>query len=265
MDTFIIILKGLIVGSSMLVPGLSGSSMAIILGIYDKLISSVSSFMKHKRSSFLFLALFSIGAIIGILLFSKPILSLLEKYPMPMHYLFIGAAIGSIPLIFRQAKASNISIKTVFYIAVGILIVLLFSISVNNIKDIDLKAGFLSSLLLILVGFIIAIALVLPGISISYMLLLIGLYDETIRAITEFYFPFLVPIGIGFILGIILTTKTLEKLMDKYPEPTYLIILGFILGSVVEIFPGVPNLSNILICLLTLSLGFVITYTISRK
>ncbi|RVU53970.1 DUF368 domain-containing protein [Anaerosphaera multitolerans] len=249
----------------MLVPGLSGSSMAIILGIYDKLILAVSSFMKHKRESFIFLSLFSLGALMGIFLFSNSIVTLLDKYPQPMYYLFIGAAIGGLPLIFKQSKIEKLSPKVLFYILVGLGIIYFFSLSVNNIRDIALEPGFLTSLILIVAGVIVAIALVLPGISISYMLLLIGLYDETIKAITEFYFPFLIPLGIGFIAGIILTAKALEKLITKRPQPTYLIISGFILGSVIEIFPGLPIFGNLFICIITFSLGLITTLLMSLK
>lgn len=120
-------------------------------------------------------------------------------------------------------------------------------------------------LLLVVAGFIAAIALVLPGISVSYMLLLMGLYDETMRAASEFYLPFLIPLGFGLVVGILLTTKLLENLMQNYPQPTFLIILGFILGSILELYPGIPQNEEIFICALTLILGFGIIKYISSK
>ena len=85
------VLKGMIVGGTMLVPGCSGGSMAMILGVYNQLVTSVSSFFKHKRQSALFLALFALGGGVGMLLFAKPLLRLIERFPMPMLYLFLGA------------------------------------------------------------------------------------------------------------------------------------------------------------------------------
>mgnify|MGYP005776197081 FL=1 len=81
-------LKGMIIGGTMLVPGVSGGSMAMILGIYSRLVSSVSSFTKDKKGNFLFLVIFSLGGGTGMLLFARPLLSLIERYPMPMLYFF---------------------------------------------------------------------------------------------------------------------------------------------------------------------------------
>lgn len=257
--------KSLIVGSTMLVPGVSGGSMAMILGIYTKLISAVSSFMKNKTRNFLFLSVFMAGALIGIVSFAKPILHLIETYPMPMLYFFMGAVAGSVPLMLREAKLTNISWTTPIYITLGFLVVLFFEMSPISAVTTSDATNWYTYLLLIIAGFIAAIALVLPGISVSYMLLLLGLYDETMRAASEFYLPFLIPLGFGLISGILLTTKLLEKLMINYPQPTFLIILGFILGSILELYPGIPQNEEILICIVTLILGFTIIKYISAK
>lgn len=90
------VIKGICVGGTMLVPGCSGGSMAMILGIYDRLVSSVSSFMKHKKESLCFLALFCVGGGMGMVLFAKPLLSLMERFEMPMLYFFIGAVLSLI-------------------------------------------------------------------------------------------------------------------------------------------------------------------------
>ena len=249
----------------MLVPGVSGGSMAIIIGIYDKLIASVSSFMKHKRTSALFLGLFSLGGVLGMLLFAKPLSGLIERYPAPMLYFFIGAVAGGVPLIYKQANIRAFSWKVPVYIAAGILIVLLLSVFQPSQENTQLETGILSSLLLVLSGFIAAVALVLPGISVSYLLLLMGLYDETMQAIENFYLPFLIPLLIGLFLGIIITTKLLEQVMENHPQPTYLIILGFILASILNIFPGIPSMSELPICLLTLAAGFFAIRLLSLK
>ena len=116
-----------------------------------------------------------------------------------------------------------------------------------------------------LAGFVAAVALVLPGISVSYLLLMMGLYDTTMQAISQLQFSFLIPLGIGLILGVLLTTKVLEKAMTRYPQATYLIILGFVFGSIVEIFPGVPLWPEILLCIVTLAAGFFIIQLLARK
>ncbi len=256
--------KGICIGGTMLVPGVSGGSMAMILGIYDKLISSISSFMKHKRQSALFLGVFGIGGILGIFLFANPLLQLIERFPRPMLYFFIGAVVGGIPVITKQAKVEKITWKIILYVALGIATVVLLSFLPTGTVYSNMQAGVGSFLMLGVAGVIAAVALVLPGISVSYMLLMMGLYDETMRAITDLYLPFLLPLGIGLIVGIILTTKFLEYAMRRYPQCTFSIILGFLLGSVVEIFPGLPSGWEILICVGTLAAGFGAIRLLSR-
>ena len=106
--------------------------------------------------------------------------------------------------------------------------------------------------------------LVLPGISISYLLLLMGIYDEMMRAVSEFYLPFLLPLAAGLVLGILLITKGLEYAMTRHPHPTYFIILGFILGSIGELFPGIPSGGELVLCILTLAAGFFAVLLLSR-
>ena len=258
-------LKGMVVGGTMLVPGASGGSMAIILGVYDRLVSSVSSFMKHKRASFVFLTLFAVGGLLGMILFAKPLLTLIERYPMPMRYFFLGAVAGGIPLIFREGQVKRFSWRQPVYILIGIVVVVLIGlVPVGKVQS-EMEAGLLSFLLLAVAGFIAAVALVLPGISVSYLLLLMGLYDETMRAISTLYLPFLIPLGLGLVAGIVRTTKVLERAMNDHPQPTYLIMLGFMLASLAELFPGVPGWPEALLCLLTLAAGFGIIWGISRK
>lgn len=264
-NNFWTLIKGLIVGGTMLVPGVSGGSMAIILGIYDDLIYSVSSFMKHKSASFKFLLLFSAGGILGMFLLSRPILYLIEAFPMPTLYFFMGAVLGGVPLIFKKSELKKFSIRGLFYVVVGIAIVTAVAFIPIGGSDSSLDADLKGMLFLVLAGFIAAIALVLPGISVSYLLLVMGLYDETVTAISQVYMPFLIPLGLGLILGIILTTKILEKAMLQFPQPTYLMILGFVLGSLAEVFPGVPAGAEIILCAVTLSAGIGIILFISNK
>lgn len=257
------VIKGICVGGSMLIPGVSGGSMAMILGIYNELISSVSSFFKHKKKSITLLGTFAVGGLIGMLLFAKPLLYLTDKYTFPMMYFFIGAVLGSIPMIYKQAEIKKISIRSVIYILLGLLIILLISLIPKELFDVDLSNGIMDYLLLIIAGVVSAVALVLPGISVSYMLLVLGMYEETIRAIDEFYLPYLIPLGIGLLIGIMLTTKILEKAMNSYREGSYLIILGFVVGSVVQVFPGIPSGINIVISLFTLFIGYYLIRKLS--
>lgn len=257
--------KGMIVGGTMLVPGVSGGTMAMILDIYDRLVTSVSSFMKHKRESFLFLALFSAGALAGMLLFANPLLSLIEAYPMPMLYFFLGAVAGGIPVILRQAQIKKFSWKVIFYTVVGLLAILLFTRLPIGTFQMDVNNAAVNVLFLIAVGFVAAVGLVLPGISVSYLLLLMGQYDVTMKAVSDFNLLILIPLTMGVLMGIVLTTKALEGAMKRYPQTTYLIIFGFVAGSIVEVFPGIPQGPTLLLCLCLMAAGFSLIRLLSRQ
>lgn len=258
------VIKGMCVGGSMLIPGVSGGSMAMILGIYNELISAVSSFFKNKRNNIALLGTFGVGGIVGILLFAKPLLYLTDTYTFPMMYFFMGAVLGSIPMIYKQAEIKKISIRSVLYILVGFIIISLISFIPKELFDVDLSTGIMDYLLLVIAGVVSAVALVLPGISTSYMLLVLGMYEETMKAIDEFYLPYLIPLGIGLFIGIVFTTKILEKAMTSYSEAAYLIILGFVVGSVIQVFPGIPSGINIIISLFTLFIGYFLIRKLSN-
>lgn len=250
--------KGVIVGGSMLVPGVSGGTMAMLLGIYDSLITSVSSFFQQPKKSLKVLIPFVIGALLGMVIFAKPILALIEKYPMPTLYFFLGAVAGGIPFILKKADVSKLSFSTVFSLLFGIALVVSIARLPENLFTVSLNVGMSEILLLMAAGIFVAVALILPGISVSYMLLVMGMYQNTMDSISKLYLPYLIPLGVGGILGILLTTKILEKAMNKYPRPTYLIILGFMIGSVAEIFPGFPTGLEWLWCIPCAVIGFII-------
>ncbi len=263
-NSFVYAVKGMIVGASMLIPGVSGGSMAIILGIYDKLISSISSFFKHKKESIMILGSFGIGAIIGLVLFASPLEYLTKTYNMIMMYFFIGAVAGGLPLMYKKANINKIDITSLLYIIFGAAITLLLNFIPEGLFVFNTKLGLAEILLLLAAGLIIAVALILPGISTSYMLLILGMYDETMRAIKELYFPYLIPIALGALIGIALTTRTLEKALESKGKATYLIIIGFILGSVIQVFPGIPEGLELIICPITFAAGYFIIRKISQ-
>lgn len=250
------LLKGVLVGGTMLVPGVSGGSMAMILGVYDKLVSAVGSFGKHRKENFLFLALFSAGGILGMLLLARPLLQVIRRFPMPAQYFFLGAVAGGVPLIFRQAQIRRLAWRELFFTVAGFLAVLLFAALPSGSFQTELGSGFRESLYLLLTGVLAAAALVLPGISVSYLLLLLGLYDRTMRAVSGLELSFLLPLGIGLLLGILLTARLLEQAMTKHPQPAYLVILGFVLGSMAEVFPGLPAGKELFWCAGMLAAGF---------
>ncbi|WP_157152732.1 DUF368 domain-containing protein [Brachyspira murdochii] len=245
------VIKGVIIGASMLVPGFSGGTMAMILGIYDKLISSLSGILTFSKNenyfiknkfNFLFLIFFCVGSLLGMVIISKPLSNLIEKYYTVSSFFFMGAALGGFNTVYNKTKEYKFNFVSIIYILLGAAIVYLISI---------IPEGFFSSssdrsevfmyFILIIAGLIVAIAMILPGISVSYMFLLLGIYQETIDAVHNLYFPYLIPLAVGSVLGVVLTTKILEYWMEHYVKASYLIISGFVLGSIIQVFPGLPK------------------------
>jgi putative membrane protein len=259
------IIKGIVIGIAMLVPGVSGGTMAIILGLYNEMICAVSSFFSNVKKNISFLGFLAIGGLIGVFGFSKLIEYSLNNFKVPVLYLFLGIILGGIPILYKQASAGNKTKKDWFYFISGFIIVVIMAYYNGTIVNLASSTGILNFMFLILAGIIIAVALILPGISTSFMLLVLGLYDITLKAINEFRFNYLIPIIIGVGIGVIATTKLLEKFLTNNPRQTYMLILGFVAGSIIEVFPGIPMGFDLVVSTITLVIGFVCIRYISQK
>lgn len=259
-----------------MIPGVSGGSMAMVLGIYDELIASVSSFFKNIKKSLLFLGIFCAGAIIGMFLFAKQLGKLLDQYPMILMYFFMGAVAGSIPMMLRKAKVLGKNragdsgglvpiLKQIVFFVLGVVPVILLSFLPEDLLSFE-TMDFKFYVVMIIAGVVAAIALVLPGISISHMLVMLGLYDHIIGLLDNgisLQWLSMIPFGVGLLAGVFLCTKVLESAMNNHPTPTYLIILGFLIGSIFEVFPGLPTGLDLLICLPLFAVGFFIIFFLS--
>jgi len=256
------VIKGSIIGLATLVPGVSGGTMAIVLGIYDELIHALGRPQHWKRSAgFLFQV--GAGALAGALLFSRLIALALKHFGFPTRFFFIGLICGGLPVLYRRTK-SSISRKSDFlYLLAGLLLVMSMAVKPGALIHITGTGGIASFLLLILAGCFIAIALILPGISASFMLLALGLYEVTLNAVHAVNLAFLLPVVLGCILGVLTTTRVLEGILQKYPRKSYLVIVGFLLGSILQVFPGIPPGFSLLYCLAALILGYLIIQRLS--
>ncbi|WP_242964921.1 DUF368 domain-containing protein [Scatolibacter rhodanostii] len=259
-------LKAFIVGGTMLVPGVSGGSMAMILGVYDDLISSVSSFFKNKKRNALFLGLFVVFALLGIVLCASPLESLTDKFPKMILFFFIGAIAGGAPMMVRKAKIQKLDWRVLVYPLIGCLGVFLISLIPEGLFN-TTGTGFFHSLMLLVAGLIVAIALILPGISTSHMLLTLGLYESILKTIKSHDIGAILslwPLILGLLIGIAACTRLLENLLNDHPTITYLIVFGFLIGSVVDVFPGLPIGWEIPICLVLFAAGFAAIFFMTK-
>lgn len=261
---WITILKGMWVGGTMTVPGVSGGSMAMILGVYDRLIASVSGFFKEPVKSIVFLGQFVAGAGVGMVLFSRLITWLLTtRADIPLRFFFLGAVAGGVPMIYREAGIRRFHLGAVAYPVIGILSVVILALLPSGLFAPG--EGIVSVLMQLIGGVIIAIGLVLPGISVSQMLYMLGIYESIMADISSLNVLPLIPLGIGVLGGTFLTAKVLESLMERHPQPTYLIILGFMFGSLPELFPGIPGGADLIFSAAAAVLGFLALYWMSGR
>ena len=224
--------------------------MAMVLGIYDRLISSVSRVFKEPKQSIPFLLWFALGGAGGILLFSRGISLLLSSR-------------WGIPLIFKEAGIKRFGSGDAVFVGIGILSALLiglipeglFTPGAGGVSDILIQA---------LGGVIIAVALVLPGISASQMLYMLGIYESTLKAVGNMDIAALVPLAAGGLLGTFFSAKVLEGLLEKHTRPTFLLILGFMFASLPELFPGIPAGAEAVYSLVAVGAGFMLIYGIGR-
>lgn len=246
----------------MLIPGLSGGTTAIILNIYDQLLKAVGDLFSNLKKNLLFLFQVALGGIVGMLLFSKLILALVERYTEPMMFLFIGVVLGSLPPLFRKAELKKGHRLSVLWIIPGAMLSLsLRFLPQNFLTDIQGTDGFL---LCILCGAVIAVALILPGISTSHVLLLLGMYEHVWQAVSDLDFLFLMPVLFGCVLGTLTLTRLLSFLLERFCSAAYCLIIGFVIGSIEEMLPHIPSQPLIWICLLSFVVGLAGVYFLGR-
>ena len=235
--------KGFIIGSSMTVPGVSGGTMAILLGIYDRLIASISHFTKDLKGNILYLLKFGIGSVLGIgslaLLFDK-VLFHYDVTAFPVSFLFLGVVLGGVPALYKKARPETYTVGTVIKMAVLMLLGFGLVLGIGFLPEglLTPTTDFSVSNLLVwfVTGLIVAVALILPGISTSHMLLVLGMLETTYAAISDLNIGFLLILAVSTLVGIFLITRPLEWLMNRFTVPTYCVIIGFVVGSLGAIF-----------------------------
>lgn len=241
------ILKGFAVGASMTVPGVSGGSMAMIVGIYDRLIAAVSRIFSEPKRNILFLLKFCAGAAAGVILLAGAISWALDTPAgLPLRFAFLGAVAGGIPLIFRKAGLKKIGIKNIPPILAGAAAVVLLAQLPEGLFA-PSREGIGAMAAQALGGLIVAAALVLPGISASHMMYMLGIYEPVMDSVSRLDILSLLPMAAGLIVGIFLTARLLEKLLEKHSRGCYLVILGFMAGSLRELIP--EGADGVQICL----------------
>lgn len=238
--------------------------MAVIAGIYEDLITAINELWKNPKKQVPFLVRFGLGAGLGFLLFARSITWLLEQDVTGelLRFFFSGIVLGGIPLLVVKSGVKKVKLKHMGEVLFGGVIVLLLSFLPTGIFTTE--TALLSGLIQIVGGIIVAVALILPGISVSHMLYILGLYPVVLEHVYQFEFLELLPLTAGVIAGCLLTAKVLERLLEQRTEAVYLVIIGFVSGSVMQLFPQ-NRISHWIPDIIMLVAGFALMYWLSGR
>lgn len=291
MNYLILALKGIVIGMANVIPGVSGGTLAVVFNIYNEFVNAITFNLKKLWANKKFIIPLLCGMALGVLIFSKLITILYEKFPVQTNFVFMGLIIGSIPLVFNYARKNYSENKernkTVFYIIlsvcilVGLALILLFSFLGGNYDKSSVEMSVLPEvtvkleLKIFVAGILGAIAMIIPGISGSLIMLIMGVYTIVFSSIPALFnsetfvhaLLFLIPNGIGVLIGLLIGAKLISLLLKYVPNHTYAVILGLLVGSAFTIFPGFKAINSPLMaisCILCLCAGFAMAYFSSK-
>lgn len=271
-DCLILFIKGFILGVANVIPGVSGGTLAVSLGLYERVLECVTTLFKKFKENLTFIMPIALGIVVAILSTSKLVTYALTNFKAQTIFLFVGLIFGGISLIMKKVRGQKsffnicvLCIVFIFVLGLNFVKTDTFSISFTNMKIIDY-------VLLALVGFIASSAMVIPGISGSFVLMVFGYYEKimaTISHLTTFKnigqdLIILTVFGIGVLLGILFMAKLITKLIEKNEVRTYFAIMGFVLSSIVVLLIEIGNFKFNFTNVATSILAFLWGYLLSR-
>lgn len=244
------ILQGMVVGIANIIPGVSGGTMMVAMGVYDKLIHAITHLKSEFKESLKLLIPIFVGAGIAIVALSRLFEFLFETYPVPTNFAFCGLIAGSLPFIFKKVKGYTVTLgKIIPFLAFFGIVILMAVMGETSGNAADVSFGVINVVKLFGVGVVAAATMVVPGVSGSMMLMLLGYYDviiETINDCIDALLKFdiaeilraagvLAPFGIGVVIGIFVIAKIVEFIFSKAEIHAYYGIIGLILASPIAI------------------------------
>lgn len=277
-EKLVLFLKGIVLGVAFVIPGVSGGTLAVLMGIYEQLIEASSNFYKsidNFKKYFMYLLPIGLGIVFSVGVFAKIIKYGLDKAPIITILIFLGMIIGGIPSLARNVKGTKINLKDMTLMLVGLIIVItmmLFHKSNSNVVLTNMN--YIGYITLFLVGMIAAVTMVVPGISGSFTLMLLGYYEPVINLVNDITSlknlnTNLILMGVfllGVFLGIIFISKIIEWCLKHYKRETYYCIIGFVLSSVISVIYEVCkfpfNLTHLIIGIVLLIINTIFVYKV---
>ncbi|HFV7881716.1 TPA: DUF368 domain-containing protein [Staphylococcus aureus] len=269
------ILKGFAMGTSDLVPGVSGGTIALLLGIYNQFIASISGiFSRRFWPSFTFLIPIIIGMLLAMGSLSNLFNYLLSQHHIPTMFFFGGLIIGILPYLLKISNyKTSFTTKHYMMVIAGIAILIVITLMNNGDKHAGETLTLSTGLIIkyFIAGMCASSAMLLPGISGSFMLLVFGVYGTVMLAISEVVklnfigLPILLAVGFGVLAGFIISSKIIQYFLTHHKLMTFALIIGFVVGSLFAVFPGLPtNIVMWFVSLVVSIIGFIVSLTLGR-
>ncbi|HCY6508913.1 TPA: DUF368 domain-containing protein [Staphylococcus aureus] len=269
------ILKGFAMGTSDLVPGVSGGTIALLLGIYNQFIASISGiFSRRFWPSFTFLIPIIIGMLLAMGSLSNLFNYLLSQHHIPTMFFFGGLIIGIVPYLLKISNyKTSFTTKHYMMVIAGIAILIVITLMNNGDKHAGETLTLSTGLIIkyFIAGMCASSAMLLPGISGSFMLLVFGVYGTVMLAISEVVklnftgLPILLAVGFGVLAGFIISSKIIQYFLTHHKLMTFALIIGFVVGSLFAVFPGLlTNIVMWFVSLVVFIIGFIVSLTLGR-
>ena len=255
---------GFFLGISIIAPGVSGSVMAVMMGIYGKLITIISHPFRNFKKNVIYLIPMGIGAVLSILMFIQLFHWLFQNHPTPGFLLFMGLIGGSLPMVLREARDGGPFKKK--YI-IGIIGAFAFAITIGMLArfEVFVPGDNVNVIYLSISGAIAGATSMIPGMSVSIMLMMLGVYTPLLTAAANFDIITVLPVIICFVIGMVLFSRFTKHVFDNHHSLAYYMVFGFMAGSVISIFPGLPKgLGEWLVSLVMIAAGLGIAYLFQK-
>lgn len=245
-----------------ILPGISSGVLCVVFGIYEKLVDSVLNFFKDIKTNSKFLMPIIIGIGIGVILFGNLLKFLYNNFQIQTQFCFIGLILGSLPSLFNTAnKKGGFRLHYLIYTIATFLFTIVLLFIEKNFSYCNMLQN-TSFLFLVFAGFIMSIGVVIPGVSSSVLLMILGIYSIYLSAISTINLYILVPMGIGLVIGGLIFLILIKFCLEKFYAQTYYSIIGFVLGSVLILFPSfqfnVTGVVSIVILLISFYIGLLL-------
>lgn len=260
-------LVSIFIGIGVILPGVSGSVIAIMLGIYDKVIFLLNNKEEKLLSKFITLFPIMCGIFVGVMIFGNILLNIYNVYQFQMRYIFIGLIFGGIPILFNEVNSKKgVVNKKIILIA---FIISLLLVAIPNVLNYSEKVVN-NPLKLFLGGILYISGKIIPGISSSFFMMILGLYEYILKimsnpfSVTLIEFISLIPFILGIILGFLILVKLINYLFKYHLSITYSVIIGFSMGSTFAIFPGLEISFRGFLSIFLLIISFLITNKMSK-